>query len=563
MTNYLQAVQDKKKELTELHKRMDTDRDLVNLDSYVLKDVDKHRIPHAVSITLNDPAVFAANVESSLNISSEQVAVESSNRKINTAEIEEFIRMAYYTADMRLIKIGRWPLNPYIDQQTCRRGGGVLRILFRIENDELIADITPWDWRYFYHAMGPNGLLWGAYETQRAKDVIEAEYPIEKYPKAKVSGKTGTILDVFGNDVHEIYLDSKKIVDEVNPYGEVPLCIQKVSLGSMLADKDNIKFEGESIFFLIRDLQPELNRLASIIQTINIKAIDDALQYASKQGASATPPSHDDISAPDAVTAIEIGGGLIPVPYGELRRSAYLLHQMIESRVQQGSLSKFELGAFTQPMSAVALIEIGQGRDQVFLPRLGARGMLKQQGAEKIIAQVQKLGIDKVKLGTKGHQREFEISKLDGEYTIEYKYFVKSPTLDLSRFSMAAAAGDLIPESAKRREILQRENPEEDERMLRWEEAERLSPVVKQYRIIKSLREREKDGDKDAGFEADLMEAQLEATMETMLSGAVSQAPQPEKDQKPQQLLPIFPPGGAAQRRPGPGEIAPEQGGEE
>ena len=319
----------------------------------------------------------------------------------------------------------------------------------------------------------------------------------------------------------------------------------------MLADKDNLKYEGESIFFLIRDLQPELNRLVSIIQTVNVKTIDDALQYASRQGAAATPPNKDDVSAPDAITPVDIGGGFMPLPYGELKRSAYLLHQMIESRVQQGSLSKFELGAFTQPMSAVALIEIGQGRDQVFLPRLGARGLLKQQAAEQIISQVLSLGVSTVKLGTKGHQREFSVKKLEGEYSIEYKYFIKSPTLDLSRFSMAAAAGDLIPESAKRREILQREDPEEDERMLRWEEAERLSPVIKQYRIIRSLRERAEDGDKDAAFEADLMEAQLEATLGTMLSGQVSQVPQPEKDQKPQQLLPIFPPGGAAQRKPG------------
>jgi hypothetical protein len=440
----------------------------------------------------------------------------------------------------------------------CRRGRGILRILFRIENDELIADITPWDSRYAYYAMGPDGLLWAAYETARAKDVIEAEYP-----GAKVSGQTGTILDIWGEDVNEVYLNNQKIFDQENPYGEVPVCVQLVSLGSMLADKDNLKFEGESIFSLIRDLQPELNRLVSIIQTLNIKAIDDALQYASKQGASATPPDHDDVTASHGVTPIDIGGGLIPVPYGELKRSAYLLHEIIEARVQQGSLSKFELGAFNQPMSAVALIEIGQGRGVVFLPRLGAKGMLKQQAAEKLISQVLSLGVSKVKLGTKGHQREFNVSKLEGEYSIEYKYFVKSPTLDLSRFSMAAAAGDLIPESAKRREILQREDPEEDERNLRWEEAERLSPVVKQYRIIKSLREREEDGDKDAGIEADLMEAQLEATLKVMTSGAVGQAPQPEKDQKPQQMIPLFPPSGAAQRRPGPGEIAQEGGGEE
>ena len=152
--DYLKAVADKKKELTNLHERMDDDRDLVNLDKYVLKDINAQKIPNAVSITLNDPAVFAANVEASLSNSSEQVAVESSNRKIDTVEIEEFVRMSFATAENRLRRSGRFPLNPFLDQQMCRRGRGVLRILFRIEDGELVADITPWDSRYAYYAVG-------------------------------------------------------------------------------------------------------------------------------------------------------------------------------------------------------------------------------------------------------------------------------------------------------------------------------------------------------------------------------------------------------------------------
>ena len=67
--DYLQAAKDKKRDMVLLHKRMDKDRDLVNLASYVLRDtaVEPKVIPHAVSVTLNDPAVFATNVEASLS----------------------------------------------------------------------------------------------------------------------------------------------------------------------------------------------------------------------------------------------------------------------------------------------------------------------------------------------------------------------------------------------------------------------------------------------------------------------------------------------------------------
>ncbi len=544
--DYKKAVKDKKEELDNLFKRMDEDRDLVNLSKFVLKDTAKKpkAIPNSISITLNDPAVFCSNIEASLNNSSEQVVVESDDKKMDTSYVEDAIKAAFRSADNRLSKSGRWPLNSFFDQQMCRRGRGAARCLFRMIEGELVADITPWDTRYFYYAIGVDGLLWAAYETTRAKDMILAEYP-----DAKVQGKEGVVLDIWGKDINEVYVDDVRISDQKNPFGYVPICIQMVPLGSMLADKDSQKYQGESIFFLIRDLLPELNRLVSIIQSLNVKALDNALQYKSKEGITATAPTHDDVTAPGAITPMDIGGGFEPMPYGEIRQSAYLLHQIIESRIQQGSISKFELGAFTQPMSAVALIEIGQGRDQIFLPRLGARGLLKTQLANMLIDQIIKTSESTISLGTRGHKADFQISKLQGEYEIVYKYFIKSPNVDIARFSMAAAAGNLIPDRAKRREILQREDPDEDERLLRWEEAERLSPVVKMFRVVKSLREEAERGDEDAEYEAELLEAEMETTFEQMLSGEKTQILKPGEEQKPQQMLPLLPQEqGAAQR---------------
>ena len=97
---------------------------------------------------------------------------------------------------------------------------------------------------------------------------------------------------------------------------------------------------------------------------------------------------------------------------------------MLDKAMQEGSLSAFDLGTFSQPMSAIALIEIGEGRDQVFAPRLGARGMMNQQMADMIIEQVSQIG-GSVELGTKGHKRTFETSMLEGEYETHYQYFVK------------------------------------------------------------------------------------------------------------------------------------------
>jgi len=541
--DYLKAIEQKKGELSALHGRMDADKDLVNLAKYALKDVNEKNVPNAISVTLNDPAVFAANVESSLGKATEQVVVESDDKKLDTSYIEELVRAALASANSRLTKRGKFPLNPFFDQQMCRRGRGAARCLFRMDKTgQLVTDIVPWDTRYVYYAMGPDGLAWAAYETTRSKDSILADYP-----KAEITEDFSVVLDVWDKEHNEVFIAEKLAKEWKHPHGFTPVVLQVVPMGSMLADKDSLAHQGESIFFLIRDLVPELNRLVSIIQSLNMKALDNALLWTSKEGIEATPPSHKDLTSPGRVTSADIGGGAEPVNYGEIKRSAYLLHSMIETRVQRGSLSSIDLGTLDFQLSAVALVEIGEGRDQVFLPRLGARGLLNQQLADMMIDQIIKTGATSVEIGTRGHKRTFDARKLQGEYEVSFKYFIKSPKVDVARFSMAAAAGNLIPEKAKRRDILQREDPEEDERQLRWEEAESLSPAIKMDRTIRGLLEMAERGDESAGFEAELMSAEMGVNLQQMLSGNVEQQPKPEEAKKPQPMVPMF--GGGSARK--------------
>jgi len=538
--DYKKAVEDKKTELVGLHGRMDTDRELVELAKYALKDVNGKAVPNSISVTLNDPAVFATNVESSLGSATEQVIVESEDKNLDTAYIEDFVKACFNSANSRLIKQGKFSLNAYYDQQMCRRGRGDALCLFRMDKKTgtLITEIDEWDSRYVYGGMGADGFNWKAYETTRSKDSILAQYP-----DSGITDEEEIILNIWTKDHNEVWMgDNVKIFEQKNPWGYVPVCSQIVPMGSMLADKDSIAQQGESIFFLIRDLVPELNRLVSIIQSLNMKALDNALLWKTEEGAAQRNlPSHKELTTPGGVTAADIGGGAEPVTYGELKRSMYLLHTMIETREQRGSLSNADLGIMgNQPWSAVALIEIGEGRDQVFLPRLGARGLLKQQLAEMIIDQIIFTGATSVEIGTRGHKRTFDARKLIGEYEITFKYFIKSPKVDVARYSMAAAAGSDISRRTKHRDILQLEDWEEEERQLRWEEAEVLVPAVKMRRDINALLEMASRGDKNAEAEAMLMLDVLGVTLEQLLSGGTEQQPKPETAQKPKQMVPMF-----------------------
>ena len=529
--DYKKAVEDKEREWTDLYTRMDEDKGLIYLDSYKMEDLNKRKVPNVINVTLNDPAVFAANVESSLGSAVEQITVETEDKKIDTAYIEDFLKAAFSSANALLAKQDRGPLNPFFDQQMCRRGRGAARCTFRMENGVLIPEIVPTDTRYFVYEFKEDGLAWTGFRTTKPKVWVE-----EKYKGVVVAGKEAKMLDIWTPDHFEIYVSDRKVYEEEHDYGYVPFGVQTVPLGSMLQDSDALTHRGESIFFLIRDLIPEMNRLASILQTLNMETIKNAMQWKTRTGEGERMPTHEQLTALGGMTAAEIGGGAEPIRIEDVRRAAQMLHSIIETRIQRGSLTSIDLGTLQFPLSAVALVELGEGRDQVFLPRLGSRGLLNQQIAEMIIEQVIPMG--SVELGTKGHKRTFDTSKLRGEYEITFKYFIKSPKIDIARYSIANAADpELISQRTKRRDIIQMQDPDGEEAQLYWEQAGRESILVRRRRIIESLIKQGND------VEAELMSAELGLTAKQMIAGQMPQMPQ-EKRPRPESLLPLMAQGG-------------------
>ena len=545
-TDYAKLVYDKEQEWRELFNRMDTDKDLIYLKKYIMKDANNNRVPDIVNVTLNRPALFAANVESALAKATEQRVVTSSNKDVDTAYIEDCLKAAFDSANERRILQGKSTVNAFLDQQSCRRGRGAARVLFQMVDGELFPDITTWDTRYVTYEMGAKGFDWTSYKTTRMQDDIEAEYGI------KTDKKSAEVLDIMTPTHNEIWIAGDKHKEQEHDFGYTPVVIRVVQLGSLLADDDAISHYGESLLFLIRTVVPELNRLISIMQTLNLKAVKRPMVYKNKGGPTAEPPDYEDATASGAMTSLDIEGDIEPLNYGDAQRSAQVAYGMLDKAEQEGSLSSFDLGTFSQPMSAIALIEIGEGRDQVFAPRLGARGMMNQMVSDMIIDQLIKIG-GIVELGTKGHKAKFNTEKLKGDYETTFQYFVKSPKIDAGLYTLADAAGALIPDRAKRREILQREDPEEDERILRWEEAERLSPAVKINRTINSLLEQD---DEDANFEAELLSAEMGMTLKMQQAGDIEQLPQPQKPEESKQINPMFGQGGGMGRakKPSPEE---------
>jgi hypothetical protein len=509
-----------------------------------MKNSKNASVPDVVNVTLNKPAVFTANVESALNGAIEQVNVETEDKKVNKDHIADCVRAGFASANSLLRNQGKWPLNPFIDQQTCRRGRAAARVLFRIadgvddkgtKTQILKSQITPWDTRFMAYDTGESGLSWAAYRTTRSKSDIIAEWP---EAEGKVKNTTEEVVDFWNTEVNAVYAGKEQIFEQANPYLFTPVCVQTVTLGSMFADSDSLKYEGESIFFLIRDCIPELNRLLSIMQTLNMLAVKPPKGWASRDGKQEAP-EYKDLMAAGTITEHEIGGGATNIDFGDLRNSAIYALNVIDNAIKQGSLDIIDVGNLPGPMSAVALIQIGEGRDQVFLPRLAARGLLNQQIADMFIRQIINCGESKVELGTPGHKRTFDVKKLEGAYEVVFKYFVKSPKIDIARYSMAQVAQQIgIPQEDIDKDVLQLEDPDGVRRRRSYEQAEKLSPLIQARRIIKDLTDMEDD---DANLDAEILAMQFDIDMNQIKSGGVPALQTPEQKQPAgNNLLPLM-----------------------
>ena len=536
----LQRIKDREQKLAGLRARQDADERLRHLVRYVMKDADGELVPDIINITLNRPAVFAANVIAALGKVSEQIVVKTDSKSLDVDYIEKFQRACFASANARLRKRGKVPLNPFMDEQGCIRGMMAARVAFQMINGVLVPDIALWDTRYVTWEPGNNGLALAAYSTDQSKGEIMSQPWYDGMSKDKIDRilekvtDSACVRDVWFEDHNEIFIGEDRVFEQDNPWGFVPVALQSVSLGSNLADKDAIKYHAESIFFLIRDVVPELNRLASIMQTLNLKAVKPPAQ-AFKDG---QPPEYNKVMASGAMTAVgENSKGIATIDYGDAKRAAEIAYKMFDQAQAEGSLPPEAYGSIDIDLSGVALVELGERSGAVLVPRLETKALINQEIAEMLTAQCLQIG-GTLEIGTPGHKQGFNTEKLRGEYETTFKYFPKSPKLDMGRYAQAAQAKTVgVPQREIDEEILQVEDPEGRERQRRWEMAEQLSPSIRLHRTVKSLLEDAERGDKDAGFEAELLSAEMGVSLQQMMTGQAGQTPGVETPAKPNPVV--------------------------
>ncbi|KKM94099.1 hypothetical protein LCGC14_1201750 [marine sediment metagenome] len=528
MPDYRKLFDAKEKLNADLTRRMDNDVHLRDLLRYILRDELMRPLSGIIHVTLNKPAVFYANAFSALNNAHEQIIVESEVEGFDTHYIEDFRRAGFNAANARLRKQGRFKIEPFIDEQSCMRGRGSGLVVFQMNKGVLVADIRMWDSRFVSNEMDEDGLAWAGINGQRPMDLIKSQYPKEVAHFKIDTGKPhAKVLDVWHREGNEVWINDNKIVEQPHLFKFTPVVIETVTLGSMLSDEDSLMRRGESIYFLIRDIIPQLNRLASIVATQTQVRVKPPIMTPSSSKTD-DPPTYSDVMDMGSSSSSGTEGITQILDTGDVNRAAGILFTLIETALQEGSLSSSDLGVpGSPPQSGVSLLIRKEGRAQIFFPRLEMKANLKLGIGDMFTEQVKQIG-GSVELDN----RTFEVGKLEGQYQVRHEYTVQSKAEDAGLASLVAAYGDLVSKKDKR-EIIGREDPKGDDDQLRWEEAELLSPLVKLRRTVESLENLGADED------AKLMTDEAGVQLEKLLSGEVEER-EPVEPQNPKQVTSLF-----------------------
>ena len=542
--DWLEKIKKREQELGSLYTRMDGDRALYYLEQFILKDLNDQEIKGVRNITLNDPVTYADRVIGSMLGADPQTVVEGKGLKKlpdkKTTVVERFLENYLLAANERLGNLGiAGGLEGALDSQMCIRGGMVARSAPHVDDDgEFAADIVPWDRRYVSYETGPKGLLWAAYRTVKSKGLCEQLYDFEP------QGDTGKVLDLWTPEANLVYIDEELKKTEKHKFGVVPVIIEACPTGAFLRDEGWIEHDGESIYSAVRDLYEQLNQLATVLNTINMRSFQGSLQTQTE-----SPETFDLGSSPFGerqLIPLKTGEEIKLVPLQDIKQATRYLLNLIESRIQRGSLAATEFGNLSFPLSAVAIKALGEAKNNVLLPRLNGKARFDQRLARLIIRQWIGGGF-KAELGPEGEEVAYSAADLAGAYTITYRYFPVDPMENIANYAVAGEASQYLDEETVLADVLHVQDPQG---MIQKRRSEMADKMIPELRLLHMAEAKLAEGKK---LEAAIIAGKMGMSLGELKSGEVDEkqimgGAQPSAGEQRKPLIDLF---GTSRATPG------------
>lgn len=542
----LKMITDKEGELMPLYSRHQTDLDLYWLKPFKLRVGESpDPVPHIENVTSNGPRTYADRVISILSGATRTILIKSEILDDEArAELKNFFDDVNVDLDDWLEKMGYdRGVDNLAFSQLAVRGSTAWRYESRMENGKFIPDLAPWDTRWVALEYSTQGIAWQSYRSARSKWLIKEQYGIDR------TDTPVEVVDLYEKDINTIFIGGEggEVRHRKHGFGPPPVIYQKASSGAFIRDGSYLAHDGESIFAPVRDLYPEKNKMITIMQTLTVASFFGGLQYAGPEGADMAEKPEKPPYGLRFVVPVDKDGGYKAMPVVDIHNATRLGYNIIETDIQMGSFPPTEFGSLEFPMSAVGLVELGQGRDQRVLPIVDGWARFRQRLAGMIYDQFIQKGMS----ATFGHSGKKErtytasqLKKYQGKFEVKYKFTNVSDRDRIAKIEMVNAIGPNLSGDTKRRDYYEMENPDAEQDKLNVEAAIMLIPEFQLYKFGQSLLKQVPPDEIGARLIAD----KLDITLEQLESGTFVPPEKPPAEVKGKPIVPLT--GGGAKRKP-------------
>ena len=467
-----------------LKPRMDEDEKLWTVEPFELRDSKGKELEDVENVTLPDARVYGEKVLAVLNESEEVIDIngQRDGKVLDTKQtkvIEDFFHDVVYIADERQDDIMEPGLDPYTWEQIAIRGGGFYRVLLAQDRHGFDPDILPLDRYKCRYGVGRRGFSWFAFW-----DILSREEVEDDYPDYTMKGDTVIRWDYWNNDEEIIFLDGTFYDAYDNLVGHPPFVGQLCQQGTYLKTSSRaLRMQGDSIFSASRDLYPHLNKIASILQTMNMLSLAPPQQLLSKSGKKL--PGQP-IYRLGNILALEVGDSLKPIEGPDIIGSTRFFQGLLGGILQRATLSNTDWGNLQFQLSQVALATLGEAGKQQFSPRIHTMERLKRKLEREIRSQFIQFNMT-ADIGRAGKKRTYTPADLKGDFTVGFKYQTALPEEIAASYGLAEMAQRWMDDKTIRKTILKyRDSDDIDEKYLS-QQAQRVSKALSLFVMAQSL----------------------------------------------------------------------------
>lgn len=467
-----------------LRERHDKDMALFYLEKYVLLKPDSdQKMPKSVSLTLNDPRTFGDRCLAILSADKRSFDITGVDPTIQK-QLEDAYKHWLYINDEQLERKQVEPLDDCIDFFDLFRGWiGGLVLMYQDEN-KFLPSITPVDPRWMTWEVGDRGLKQFSYRIRMDKEGAEEKF---KRKFTAVSKKYVDLQCVWDTKNYYVGVSQTSLLDgkidiiseKEHKLGICPGVIVSVPTQPMLISgsedySTSLSRQGESIYAPNRDVYPTINMVASILASMMQEAYVSAVVYEGrKEGLE---------ESPGAGTYVQVDPGekFSLWPVRDLNRATEYLFGILGSGKQRGSLSDINYGQISFELSALAVAQLKDDRDGIFVPRRRAKKTFYRRAFNVLRHQVINGGY--MTDIEKDDAIEIDKSIFEKKCIINIDFNSVSPEENISNFTIANQAQAIgLPLKKIFRNILHDEDPEGTLREAKLERAYKTVPLLELY----------------------------------------------------------------------------------